>query len=206
VIKWLLVGGGILIVVLAILFVITRRATVYINSGSGFVAMSSGEVSIHGTDYVGLRKVMGRFLKGDLYDMLWVSNVNDLYTGVTLGLENAEPRFSVFFNTLKDKEKVAVFRKAMSHFGYPLDEDSDGYNGGKREENRQTTFDYTLPADPDKMVAFTRAALSELQGDQGTTYFLTASLFADGPGASGSIHISRDNDPLSEVIPDSLIK
>jgi hypothetical protein len=201
VLKWIILSGIGLLVLVVILAFTLRGRVVTVGGGSGFVAFGSGDDDkVHHTDKVGLTKVMDRLLKGDIYDLVWVSGVNDPYEGLTLTLESGQPTLDVGFNTASQQAEVKAFRDGLARFKYKLVEDSDSFNGGMTEAHRQTNMQYTLPRDPEQMVAFVEAALAQLHGSRPDGFYLTGSLLADGPGSGSGVTITTPKDPLSQVL------
>jgi hypothetical protein len=195
VLKWIILGICLMLglAIAALLFL-----PISISGRWGFIGPKSNDV-VHHTDDAGLVKVMQRLMKGDLYDMVGVSRVNDEYAGVIVYLEAGTPVLSVSFYTASQQQELASFRRAMSEFGYELSEDSNSFNGGTSEANRTTMLEYELPKDAAKISAFTNAALSQLQSELTDGFYLTASLLAHGPSGAG-IKFHRPEDPLSNVL------
>jgi hypothetical protein len=201
VLKWIVLSGIGLLVLVVILALALRGRVVTVASRSGFVAFGSGDDDkVYHTDKVGLTKVMDRLLRGDIYDLVWVSGVNDPYGGLTLTLEAGQPMLDVDFNTASQQAEIKAFRDAMAGFRYKLVENSDSFNGGTSEVHRQTNLQYTVPRDPVKIVAFVEAALAQLRCDRSDGFYLSASLFADGPGSGSGVTITAPKDPLSQIL------
>ncbi len=199
--KWILLISTAVILVVVWAYLRMRGGTVYIVNDHGFVAHSFSKPVVHQTDREGVSKVTERLLKGDIYDMVWVSGVNDEFTGFMLTLESGNPVADVMFKTLSEGKEILAFKESLHHFGYKLDESADGFNGALDEAHRVTSLDYTLPKDAAKVTEFILAAIEKLQGPNHKTFYLNAMLMANGPvGKSSGVVIAPASDPLSEVL------
>jgi len=89
----------------------------------------------------------------------------------------------------------------MSHLGHSMNESSNGRNGGFTERHRETRLEYELPDATETIALAVDTALTALSGSPSTTYFMSASLFAHGPGFGSGIKFQPYEDPLEDVIP-----
>jgi len=131
-----------------VVFLLIRTGTVYFFNGSGYRAFSKGQMHKHEVSQDKLRLVIERMLPGDRFDMLWVSWKDDEYSGIMLTLLDGPPKLSISFKTKTEQPELKSFKAAMAVLNYPVEEDSDSFNGGFGEENRITSLEYPLSNAP----------------------------------------------------------
>ncbi|MDR3688227.1 MAG: hypothetical protein P4L46_02525 [Fimbriimonas sp.] len=199
---WVLIAIGMLVALLYVAALLARGGTIYFRSRYGYQAFSGRKKKPRDANRDQFRKVIERLLVGDIYDMLWVSWTDDVYTGVMLTLVEGAPELSLSFKAHTETAELASFKVAMGHLGYAHQEDSDSFNGGFAEENRITSLEYMLPVSVDAIVQATNIALTSLHGAPPQTYYMTGSLFAHGPGLGTGIKFSPSEDPLCAILGD----
>jgi len=198
--KWLMLCVGIMVVVAIVLFLFIRTGTVYFFNGSGYRAFSKGQMHKHEVSQDKLRLVIERMLPGDRFDMLWVSWKDDEYSGIMLTLLDGPPKLSISFKTKTEQPELKSFKAAMAVLNYPVEEDSDSFNGGFGEENRITSLEYPLPKSADEIVHAANVALTNLQGSAPESFFINATRFVKRPTSGSRIKFDPDQDPLEGVL------
>jgi hypothetical protein len=200
--RWVLVLGSFVVVGLIIFVCLTQIGTISVSDEGGFTSITSSRTPMRRADQDQFRKVIDRFLRGDLYDMLWVSRTDNEYNGITLTLETGSPKLSIWFKTHGEEAKLKSFKSAMAPLGFALYENSNLFSGGEDEEYRTTSLNYTLPKSSDSIIKAANTALGHLQGNPAQSYFLKGYLLANEPGGRSGITFSLSEDPLREVLGD----
>lgn|GEM_PF-1937365 len=173
--NWVWVVLGCLVETVIVIDFFKRRGTLYVSSGLGFVVFSDGTKYCRQVDRDQLLIVVGRLLKGDLINTLWVSWKEDRYSGFILSMENGLPELSIGFKTHSQRAQVDDFKNAMAFFEFPLAEDSDSFNGGFSEECRTTHLEYQVPKSVEAVTQAVDIALFQLSGERVETYFIDGS-------------------------------
>ena len=181
-------------IVFVLLFLATRKF--YLGGSWGFVDSRTDEAMPHEVDRHTLIEVLERFLVSDSFDILWVSRINDEQSGLVLTLEGGIPIGTLFFNTKSDAEQIADLAYYLAAAGYEVSQDSNGFNGGWREEHRQTCVEFAIGKDVDSIESAMDCVLGRLQPTSEDVFYVNASRTSDhGEG----IKLGLVSDPLADL-------
>lgn len=192
--------GGLLALVAILAILLKTRATVYFVHPFGFSALSGRENPAHQASREQLGVVIERLLPGDLFDMLWVSRSGDRCGGLMVTLQDGSPVMTVHFKTNSEQAELAAFREAVKDQGFSAEEDSNGFNGGLGEDFRITTLEYRLTGSSQTITNFVEVALKQLQPQEASFFFVSASSYSDGPGKGSGLKVRFPEDPIGGIL------
>jgi len=188
-----LIAIGLLLICLAAVFIF-GVGRVYIGGSWGFIDGRKDESAIRHVDEPRLIHVIERLLSPDPFDLLWVSRLNDKYTGLTVIFHTGTLRVSIFFNMQQDSHRIEDFRAFLDRREYIFQESSNGFSGGFGARFRQTHFEVEAPSSAPVALNAVIEILTELQPGEKDGFFIAGHRLSD----SGSgIKFGARPDPLA---------
>ena len=178
-----------------LLFLATRKF--YLGGSWGFVDSREDDSKTHAVDREKLSVVIGRFLVGDAFDMLWVGRIDDEYSGLIINLENNLPVGTLYLKTKGEAEQISDFLIYLLEAGYEVQESCNGFNGGTSEEHRQTCLEFPIENSTQAVLQAIDRVLDRMQPTEQDTYYVSGSRSFDrGRG----IKVGNLRDPLANLL------